>query len=240
MRNHKKVKAIRSKFGVVGYAVWSMTLEYLTGNDGNVFEYSDLEFELMSGDFGVSATEIRSVIDYCISLEMLFNVKGFVKSESLDERLAPVYAKRGVAKELSQKQRREHGKFVINNTEDCGVSVTEMPHSKVKYSKVNESITPAFGSDFFESKQQASKEITGDQIEIERCQILLSNRGWSSVNDVDIGALLFHFLEINDDVTKKPRDDVRQHFKNWLNSKELNELTKTAFTIRSRRQRQSA
>ena len=64
MRNHRKVKAIRTKFGPIGYAIWSMTLEYLTGIDGNVFEYSDVEFELMAGDFGVSATEIREVVDY--------------------------------------------------------------------------------------------------------------------------------------------------------------------------------
>lgn len=139
MRNHKKVKAIRSKFGITGYAVWVMVLEQLTGNDGNVFEYSELEFELMSGDFGVSATEIRSVVDYCISLEMLFNANGFVKSESLDERLAPVYQKRGLAKELSKKQCREHGKFAINNTASPVVSVTEIPHSKGKEIKVKES-----------------------------------------------------------------------------------------------------
>jgi hypothetical protein len=93
MRNHKKVKAIRSKFGMNGYGIWSMLLEHLTGSDGNVFPYTDLEFELMSGDFGVSATEIRSVVDYCIIMEMLFNVDGFIKSDSLDERLAPVYEK---------------------------------------------------------------------------------------------------------------------------------------------------
>lgn len=139
MRNHKKVKAVRSKFGIMGYAVWSMLIEYLTGNDGNVFEYSDLEFELMSGDFGVSATEIRGVVDYCISLELLFNKNGFINSESLDERLAPVYIKRGVAKEQSAKQRRISGKFVTNNAEPNGVSVTEMPQSKVNKSKEEES-----------------------------------------------------------------------------------------------------
>jgi len=137
MRNHKKVKAIRSKFGVMGYAVWSMLLEYLTGNDGNVFEYSDLEFELMSGDFGVSATEIRIVVDYCISLEMLFNHNGFIKSESLDERLAPVYEKRGKAKELSAKQLRINGKYATVTPDTTVVSVTEMPQSKVKGIEVN-------------------------------------------------------------------------------------------------------
>ena len=110
MRNHRKVKAIRTKFGVNGYAIWSMLLEYLTGIDGNVFEYSDVEFELMGGDFGVSATEIRSVVDYCINLEMLFSENGFIKSESLDERLKPVYEKRHTSKEISKKQERSNGK----------------------------------------------------------------------------------------------------------------------------------
>jgi len=82
MRNHKKVKAIRNKFQN-GYAIWSMLLEHLTGSDGNVFPYKDLEFELLAGDFGFSVTEIRDVIDYCISLEMLFLINGFVNSESL-------------------------------------------------------------------------------------------------------------------------------------------------------------
>jgi hypothetical protein len=140
MRNHRKVKAIRTKFGVVGYAIWSMTLEYLTGIDGNVLEYSDVEFELMAGDFGVSATEIRDVLDYCIKLEMLFLNNGFINSESLDERLVPVYEKRGRSKDNSKKQQRVNGKFVNNNTVSNGVSATEMPQSKVNKSKVKETI----------------------------------------------------------------------------------------------------
>lgn len=139
MRDHKKVKAIRSKFGITGYAVWSMMLEYLTGSDGNEFEYSDMEFEIMSGDFGISATEIRSIVDYCISLEMLFNRNGFIHSESLDERLAPVYQKRGKAKELSKKQLRKNGKFTSNNADESVVSVAEKPQSKVKESKGEQS-----------------------------------------------------------------------------------------------------
>jgi hypothetical protein len=144
MRNHRKVKAIRTKYGIVGYAIWSMILEYLTGIDGNVFEYSDVEFELMAGDFGVSATEIRDVIDYCIKLEMIFLNNGFISSESLDERLKPVYEKRGKSKDNSKKQQRLNGKFVNSNTVSNGVSVTEMPQSKVNKSKVNKTINIAF------------------------------------------------------------------------------------------------
>ena len=137
MRNHRKVKAIRTKFGISGYAIWVMVLEYLTGIDGNEFEFSDVEIELMAGDFGVSATEIRQLLDYCILLEILFLNNGFIKSESLDERLKPVYEKRGQNKDKSKKQLRVNGKFSIVNTEDHGVSAPEKPQSKVNKSKVN-------------------------------------------------------------------------------------------------------
>lgn len=155
MRNHKKIKAIRTKFGITGYGIWCMVLEYLTGNDGNVFEYSDLEFELMSGDFGVSVTEIRDTVDYCIKLELLFLKDGFINSESLDERLKSVYDKRGVAKVRSAKQGRDNGKFARNNPDGIGITVTEMPQSKVKESKENQKKENAGN---FEKKIGSSKE----------------------------------------------------------------------------------
>lgn len=142
MRNHRKIKAIRTKFKISGYGIWCMILEYLTGSDGNVFEYSDVELELMAGDFGVSVAEIRDVIDYCIKLELLFLKDGFINSESLDDRLKSVYEKRSVAKEKSRRQVRNNGKFGVVNPE-CGVvSVTEKPQIKVNKSKVEESKIP--------------------------------------------------------------------------------------------------
>lgn len=146
MRNHRKLKAIRTKFGITGYAIWSMILEYLTGIDGNEFEYSDTEIELIAGDFGVSDTEIRNIIDYCIKLELLFQKNGFIHSESLDERLLSVYEKRNRSKNKSSKQLRVNGKFSNINTEGNGVSATEKPQSKVKESKVKESKVNNFNS----------------------------------------------------------------------------------------------
>lgn len=131
MRNHKKVKALRNKFQITGYAVWNMLLEYITGSDGNVFEYSDIEFELLAGEFEVSGEIIRQIVDYCIRLEMLFLKDGFIHSESLDEKLSPVYEKRGKKKELSEKQRRINGKFAKIITVDSGINTTEKPHIKL-------------------------------------------------------------------------------------------------------------
>ncbi len=107
MRNHPKVKAIRTKFPEFGYTAWCMILEYLTGADGNVFKYSDLQFELLAGDFNIASGNIKAVVDYAITLELLFNREGYINSDSLDGRLARVYAKRGRTKDLSEEQKRD-------------------------------------------------------------------------------------------------------------------------------------
>lgn len=142
MRNHKKVKALRAKFGqVLGYAFWSMILEYLTEQDGIELENSDLEIEMFAGELGVSATEILDMVDYCIKIELLFLTKdNFIYSESLNELLQPVFEKRKRAKELSKtRKRHNNGSYCNNDTTTCGVSVTEIPQSKGKESKENKS-----------------------------------------------------------------------------------------------------
>lgn len=192
MRNHRKIKSIRNKFGIQGYAIWCMLLEYLTASDGNEFEYSEIEIELLSGDFGVSVTEIRDVIDYCIRLELLFNKDGFIYSESLNERLAPVYKKRGVAKEISAKQKRINGKFAENSRND-GVSVTEMPQIKVNKIKVNNNSSeiPDFVQENRESamsfnEQKITREIASDVlVKDSKVQEMFSrNYKLSSSNDI--------------------------------------------------------
>lgn len=168
MRNHRKIKAIRNKFGITGYAIWVMILEYLTGIDGNVFEYSDTEFELMGGDFGVPAAEIRRLTDYCVSLELLFLKDGFINSESLDERLSHVYQKRGREKDKSKKQYRDNGKFAKDNTVSHGDSAAEKPQRKGKESKVKEREVGNGSLAGNTSTYDAESFVLGNQIQLER------------------------------------------------------------------------
>lgn len=142
MRNHRKIKALRNKFGqVVGYAFWVMMLEYLTEMDGHVMEYTDTEIEMFTAELGIVSTETKEMIEFCIKLELLFVKDGFIHSQSLDEMLAPVYEKRGKAKERSAAQkRRDNGTFQsksealgddnANKALLIGVTVETMPQSK--------------------------------------------------------------------------------------------------------------
>jgi hypothetical protein len=136
-RNHRKIKALRGKFGVTGYGFWFMLLEFLTYSDYNQFEFTDSEVELMAGDFGVSATEIHDMLSYCIKLEMLTLENGIIRSKSLDERLECVYKKRGTKKEFLLQKPHINVVSDADNTNKTIVSVTESTQSKVKEIKVN-------------------------------------------------------------------------------------------------------
>lgn len=148
MRNNRKVKALRAKFGLTGYAVWCMTLELLTESEDNSVELDGIEMQLIAGDFGVSVTEINQIWGFCHSLRMIDiendakttqndeNALRILRSPGLDERLKPVYDKRKRAKEQFDNQRLERKKEKESKNIN-EVSVVEMTQSKVNKSKVN-------------------------------------------------------------------------------------------------------
>lgn len=131
MRNHRKIKALRNKFGPEGYAVWCMYLEYLTGAEGNQAEYSALEFELLSGDFGIEARKVREIIDYARQLHLLQLNDGLLGSTSLDERLEPVYVKRGRMRDLALSRIKKAKETEHQDVEEIPPSEPEQPVNQV-------------------------------------------------------------------------------------------------------------
>lgn len=134
MRDDRKIKALRSKYNILGYGVWCMLLEYLTGANNNEIKDEELEIELLAGDFGISVTEINNIINYCIKLGLLVKENGIIYSQSLKDRLAPVYEKRARSKSIYQQKQSNNG-VSDTETEYNEVSDTETTQSKVKKSK---------------------------------------------------------------------------------------------------------
>lgn len=214
MRNHRKIKALRLKYGIQGYALWVMFLEFLTGSDYNIFNKNDIELELLSGDFGVSVTEVSDVIDYCIRLGLLTEENGCIYSESLNERLDPVYKKREASFGKSNQQPRQGGKFAPNNTEPIGVSVTESTQSKVKEIKVNE------------IKNNKENFISNGTWEDEKKYFMIDEQYQMGIctrhglKKEQVQAYLKDFLstiELNQDY--KSCKELKIHFTNWINKK---------------------
>lgn len=119
MRNDDRVKALRKKYKLQGYAIWNMLIEYLAGKDNFRFEYNDFTLEIIAGDFDAEVPDIQNVISYCLTLGLLQNEDGFIMCKRLEKGLHPLLSKR--------KRDRDR------------VNVSENPQSIVEYSKVKES-----------------------------------------------------------------------------------------------------
>jgi hypothetical protein len=128
MRNDLRIKAIRRKFGLEGYAVWNMLLEVITDSDNLELEYNDEQIELISADFDIDTIALKQIVDYCIQLKLIVYENGVIYSETLKKRLDSLFTKR--------KQQLE--RFSSTKTQNKDVFVDENPQSKVKESKVKE------------------------------------------------------------------------------------------------------
>jgi len=157
MRNDKKLKAVRSKFGTEGYGVYCMLLEVLTEADLLYIQWNMLEIEMLAGDFGIDSEMLKEIVDYFdkINLVQLITNKEenqFLICRQLDRRLKQVFDKRKDAFEkwankyyperLSELENYDfEGLRIRNGVSDAEtqVSDTENRQSKVKKSTVQKS-----------------------------------------------------------------------------------------------------
>ncbi|SOC79842.1 protein of unknown function [Salinimicrobium sediminis] len=133
MRNDPKIKALRRKYGIQGYAIWNMMLEVLTDADFFEYEWTTLNIELLAGDFDVEPKILEEVIDYCVMLKLIQKEEDLIFSEKLQERFESLLSKRN--RDRKQKETAKP----TPKTEKKEVFDSEKPQSKVKESKVKES-----------------------------------------------------------------------------------------------------
>ena len=94
MRDDKKLKAVRAKFGLSGYAIYNMILESLAESNLIILEWDDLEIEMLSGDFGIDSEKLIQMVDYFCAVNLLQRNNGYLFCRQLDERLKPIFDKR--------------------------------------------------------------------------------------------------------------------------------------------------
>lgn len=225
MRDDPKIKALRRKYNVAGYGVWCMLLEAITDSDNFILK---LDLEIVAGDFGIEPDYLTEVVEYCVKLGLLNWDKqsNTVWSKTMNERFSGLLSKR----------KRERGEFPSAKTPEPKVSVNGSAQSRVEESKAENS-RALIAPEVFETKAEAHKFLTTNLQDLSAAKTVLSNLGWSSVNDVDVGALAFHFCEQKLDILLKPKQEVRQHFQNWLNKIPIGDLQKTSIQIIARHER---
>jgi hypothetical protein len=94
MRNDPRVKALRRKFNHLGYAIYSMVVEYLTHAEHFQVNTDKLGIELMAGDFDIETDKLEDILNYCTDIGLLQNNKGVLSCKSLEKRLTPLLSKR--------------------------------------------------------------------------------------------------------------------------------------------------
>lgn len=126
MRNDLKIKALRMKYGLEGYAVYNMLLECLCEADLIRIDIANpINLELMAGDFSIQKELLEEIIKYCIGIDLFQQEDSYLLCRQLESRLKPVFDKRKVD-------------LMVLRSSKCtspAVSAPESTQSKVKYSK---------------------------------------------------------------------------------------------------------
>jgi len=94
MRNDRKIKALRAKFGLIGYAFWNMLLETLTESNNLEIGLNDIEIELLASDFGVTIDDFNTMIEYLNKINLIVINNDVLYCPKLIERLTPLFEKR--------------------------------------------------------------------------------------------------------------------------------------------------
>jgi hypothetical protein len=139
--NHGKTMfTIESKYGNDGYSFWFKILELLGGAEHHFLDCNDTEtWEFLLAKTKVSENTAESILDTCSKLgaidQQLWNNK-IIRSDNFIENLDSVYKRR----EVSVYSNEDVLSSCKQKSQSMGVSSNKKPQSKVKDSKVYQSI----------------------------------------------------------------------------------------------------
>lgn len=135
-RNNLRVKALRRKFGLEGFAVLIMIQEVLTGSRCIQIELDPFHYEMLSGDFDINVEKLKPIIEYLLEINLVQIEDGFFRCNSLDASLLPLFEKRTT--NLIELRKRLKPKNSNEGFQERKLSGN--PHSKGKISKENVSL----------------------------------------------------------------------------------------------------
>ena len=158
MRDDIKIKAIRRKFKHTGYSVWIMLLELLTSNEYFEYEWTELNIELLGPDFDCDADEIKEIVNYCISLNLLQITNGYLHCDNLTKRLEEtvLVRRKDYCSNNSKRFKLKEVNDDINRVNDDINTQSKVKESEVKQSKLHE--TKVKCSKVEESKEEQPTE----------------------------------------------------------------------------------
>lgn len=139
MRNDIKIRALRRKFGHVGYAVWNYLLEALTDSENFRIVWNEMNVELYAADFDVDVPQLTEIVAYCITLDLFQMEEGCLSSRTLCERFDSLVNRRrrervpveenGVSGNDNSRKGEFCGVICNDNSQIKGLSAPETPQN---------------------------------------------------------------------------------------------------------------
>lgn len=134
LRNDRRVKAIRTATGAAGYGIFHMILEALTDADYTQLLVDDMELELLAGDFGVSVTEIRSLLQIGEKVGwFVIDSAHILTCPDLNKWLEMHFEKRNRSRNTGK------SRSLSQPVAETGVSVTGIPHNTIQNNTLHNS-----------------------------------------------------------------------------------------------------
>jgi len=148
-RDKREMKALRKKYGIVGYGICIMTLETLIESSFIQIELNECQYELLAGDFQIEVDQLQEILTYMITLNLFQDVNGILRSQYLDKVLKGLWKKRCSNLEILRAEGMPGRDFPTISGEFLGVTgrkpevsdsetfpkLSQYPHSKEKISK---------------------------------------------------------------------------------------------------------
>lgn len=129
MRDHRKLKAVRAKFGIMGYAIYNMLLETLAQKGGQKVPFDDLEIELLAGDFGVDSKTLKDCLLYMNTLNLI-QISDVISCNSLEDEFEPILEYRKAQRE-KMNRKRQGKQEAANNKDSPSESPPEINESEL-------------------------------------------------------------------------------------------------------------
>ncbi len=162
MRNDIKIKALRRKFGLEGYAVYNCLLEMLSAEDWFQLKFDEVNVELYAADLDIEGERFLEIVTYCVKLQLFSLNSGTLISEALKRRfesLVELKEKRSLAGKAGMASRWGNNSKPVNETKKQKRKQTEprfkipTPEEVQAYcNERNNGISGQAFCDFYESK----------------------------------------------------------------------------------------
>lgn len=143
MRNDNKIRALRRKYGHTGYSFFNMILELLGDCDYFEYQWNDINIELLEPDFDLDAEQINEMVQYCVKLNLLQIINGYLTCNKFTDRLMSslIASRDGFTIENSKRMNIPNTlpSEKSEKTQFPNTLPSENAHSRVEYSKGEES-----------------------------------------------------------------------------------------------------